>query len=41
MKTKQKGFTLSELVIVVGFVAVVVGGIGVGYVVVHFIGKFW
>lgn len=34
----QKGFTLFELLFVILFLAVVGGG---GYVLVHFISKFW
>jgi prepilin-type N-terminal cleavage/methylation domain-containing protein len=34
----QKGFTLIELITVIGLLSLI-GGIG--YVVIHFISKFW
>lgn len=34
----QKGFTLFELLFVLVWLSVIIGG---GYVLVHFISKFW
>ena len=41
MKNKQQGFTLIELIIVIGFLGTVIGGGICLFVVGHFIGKFW
>ncbi len=38
---KQKGFTLIELGIAVGFVVAILAGIGCGIAFVHFLVKFW
>ena len=38
MFKNQKGFTLVELVFVMAWLSMV---FGVGYVIVHFISKFW
>ena len=38
MKTKQKGYTLAELIFVIAFFAVF--GLA-AYVIVHFVSKFW
>ena len=40
-KRKQSGFTLIELIVVVGFVALLALGGTLIYVGAHFIGKLW
>ena len=41
MKNNNKGFTITELAIVIGFAAGLLTVIGLIYVAVHFLGKVW
>ncbi len=38
---KQKGYTVFELIICGGVLAAVASAVGIIYVAVHFIAKFW
>lgn len=38
---KQTGFTLFELLFLIAFIAAIIAVIGGGYVLFHFLAKFW
>lgn len=41
MTKNEKGFTVIELLVVLAFLAQIALMVGIGYIVVHFIQKFW
>lgn len=41
MRSKQRGFTLTEIFVVVSFLAVIAVIVGTIFVGWHFIAKFW